>query len=185
MPIPERDAVESAPTDFCKCGLPDKWARDPSLPVEFDATLNEYHLVRGTKRRWFTVMHYCFWCGGRLPESTRGRLFTEPEKGELEEVQSVLADARSRADVFRIFGEPDASFDWSDDDEALNSQVWNVKKWDKSFRYSTRWNSLDVIVLEYPDGSVEYACAGKYVGLPNDVGPPVSCCRKPWWKFWK
>jgi hypothetical protein len=50
----------------CDCGLLGRAARNPQLPVEFDAELNEFNIVHAYGK---LRIHHCFFCGGRLPES--------------------------------------------------------------------------------------------------------------------
>src|SRR4051794_25901079 len=88
----------------CECGHPERWVVDPHFPVEFDERMNEYHLVH-KGARW--QMRYCFWCGGRLPESKRGTFFTKPDDAEMAEVRALLKGAKSHEDVLRILGPPD------------------------------------------------------------------------------
>ncbi len=107
------DTPEERP---CTCGLPEKWAQAPNFPVKFDAEVNEYCLVYGKRGRWHHVMRYCFWCGGRLPESTRGKLFTEPSQAEMAEIRRMLAGARSAEEILATLGQPDEIIDWYDFD---------------------------------------------------------------------
>jgi hypothetical protein len=68
----------------CKCDWLEHAADDPKCPVEFDAELNEYHLVRGPKD--YLLIYYCPFCGGSPPKSRRGRLFhalTDTERQRL------------------------------------------------------------------------------------------------------
>ena len=88
----------------CECGMPARCAANPMIPIEFDEKMNEYHLVRDGSE---TQMRYCFWCGGRLPESNRGLFFTTPSESEKAEVKELLKGARSHDDVLSILGPAD------------------------------------------------------------------------------
>src|SRR5262245_35957738 len=139
----------------CGCGHPDRWVRDPHIPVEFDKRMNEYHLVRDGAR---TMMRYCFWCGGRLPESKRGSFFTTPDGGEMAEVESLLQRAKSHEDVVQILGAPDEVVDLGGFHIANGGAV--IARWDQHYRYSTRWKTL---VLEVPvilEGRFTYSMRG-------------------------
>jgi hypothetical protein len=179
--VAETQAADGAEPRLCDCGFPERWARDPSVPIEFNPKVNEYYLVAGTKGGMHHVMHYCFWCGGRLPESKRGELFTEPAESEMAQVRAVSAEAKSAADVLRVLGEPDATFDWVDtDDPELNG----AKKWDKCYRYSSRWKTLVVNVMEFSDGSIEWAVHGHFLGSSGAYCGADEPGHKPWWRFW-
>ena len=173
--------MDTSEREFCQCGKPEKWARHPAFPVEFDAELNEYYMVHGKKQPRNHIMRYCFWCGGRLPESKRGELFTEPDEGEMAEVRTLLAEARSAADALRVLGEPDNTVDWV---EGPEPELYASKKWTKCHQYSSRWKTLVVNVLEFSDGSYSLAVPGQFVGASNKCRCANEPGNKPWWKFW-
>lgn len=93
----------------CECGYPARWASDPMSPVQFDERLNEYQLL--LQNRGYARMRFCFWCGGRLPESKRGTLFTSMDDAELTEARSLLSGAKLFEDVVRVLGPPDETLD--------------------------------------------------------------------------
>ena len=160
----------------CTCGMPANWAANPVYPVEFDEITNEYHL--SCKSR-IAVMRYCFWCGGRLPASKRGELFTTPSEEEKEEVQRLLSNAESAEDAVRLFGPPDESHEW---DESATGGFENVVRWKRTLRYSSRWKTLILDVQEMPDGKISYAICGQCAG-PTTHEEPNQPSR--WWEFWK
>lgn len=151
----------------CKCGHPARWIFDPHYPVEFDEQMNEYHLVRDGAR---AVMRYCFWCGGRLPESKRGMFFTMPDKAEMDEIHSLLANTKSLADVFRILGPPDETL------ESPGSQIGRGRAiyWERTHRYSTRWKSLHLDFADLPDGPLLSTISGRQSANPK----PMTAKRK-------
>ena len=147
-------------TKTCECGHPERWAADPTWPVEFDERMNEYNLVHdGVK----AIMRFCYWCGGRLPDSKRGDFFTTPDETELAEVRALLADAKTAEDVFRILGSPDETHDWKE--PARPSYVdGKTIRWKRTFRYSTRWKTLILDVYDMPDGRISFSTYGHYTG---------------------
>ncbi len=98
MPPPKEKGV-------CKCEWLERAADDPKCPVEFDAGLNEYHLVLGPKN--FRMIYYCPFCGGRAPKSRRDRLFHTLTDKERQRLVSLTKDMRTLQDVTAAFGEPD------------------------------------------------------------------------------
>ena len=58
----------------CDCRTLERLSKEPSIPIEFDAKLNEYRL-RGTVGEQIMIYH-CPFCGGRTPNSRRAELFT-------------------------------------------------------------------------------------------------------------
>jgi len=178
--------MEAPEERACTCGLPEKWAQAPNFPVKFDAEVNEYYLVYGKRGRWHHVMRYCFWCGGRFPQSTLGRLFTEPSEAETAEIRRMLAGVRSTEDILRILGDPDEIIDWYEFDAEDESVCRSERTWKRCFRYGSRWKTLTLDVFDYsdsPDAGPAYAFCGKHI-----AGPPRSSRRpaaaKPWWKMW-
>jgi hypothetical protein len=89
----------------CKCEWLERAADDPKTAVEFDAKLNEYHLVRGPKD--YLVIYYCPFCGGSPPKSRRDRLFHKLTDAERHRLVTLTKDMRTVEDVTRAFGEPD------------------------------------------------------------------------------
>jgi hypothetical protein len=89
----------------CKCEWLERAANDPECPVEFDAKLNEYHIVRGPND--YFMIYYCPFCGGRAPQSRRSRLFHTLTDAELQRLVNLTKDLRTVQEVTRAFGEPD------------------------------------------------------------------------------
>ncbi|QDT48905.1 hypothetical protein Pan258_29520 [Symmachiella dynata] len=160
----------------CTCGLPDKWAANPEFPVEFDEMTNEYQL---SCERSIAMMRYCFFCGGRLPDSKRGELFTTPSQEEKEEVQRLFSNAKTAEDALRMLGPPDETHEW---DESATRGFENVVRWKQTLRYTSRWDSLILDVQEMPDGKISFVICGKYTGRTTHQVPNQP---SRWWEFWK
>ena len=88
----------------CKCEWLERAAGDPKTPVEFDADLNEYHIVCGPKD--FLMVYYCPFCGGSAPKSRRDRLFHTLPDAERERLVTLTKEMRTIEDVTRAFGKP-------------------------------------------------------------------------------
>jgi hypothetical protein len=142
---------ENTAQKACNCGYPAKWAADPNSPIIFDETLKEYRVLLKDSRSCH-IMRYCIFCGGKLPKSKRQELFSVLDKGEVDCVNAELAGAKSIADVYHRLGKPDAIEPVCQSD------------YSQQLRYSSRWTSLDLIVIERLDGTIEYLCGGKYIG---------------------
>jgi hypothetical protein len=89
----------------CKCQWLERAADEPTCPVEFDAELNEYHLVRGPKD--YMMIYYCPYCGGSAPKSRRDRLFHRLTDIEQHRLVNLTKDMRTLQDVTTAFGEAD------------------------------------------------------------------------------
>jgi hypothetical protein len=154
------DGMASDELRIGDCGMPDRWVVDPHFPVEFDEEMNEYHVVHKGAR---AQMRYCFWCGGRLPESKRGTFFTTPDMAEMAEVEALLKGAKSHEDVVRILGPPDEVHDLGGftKDKATGGVV---ARWDQHYRYSTRWKTVVLHVPVLLEGRFYYSIHGHYLG---------------------
>jgi len=142
----------------CQCGEPQRWAAKSNSPIEFDARLNEFHLVyQGA----YGLLRYCFVCGGRLPESRRGELFSQPSETEVEEVRRLIGAAKNLQDVLAALGKPDDTFDG---ETIRKNPVANELQWQRLLRYSSRWKTLVLDVLELPEGGITYSVSGQYLG---------------------
>ena len=145
--------------------MPEKWAVDPTFPVTFDAKFNEYTVVCGADQRGKAMMHYCFSCGGLLPESKRGTFFTEPSAVEMGEVKRIMEQVRDSKTMRAILGEPDYESPRSNDEASLeHARIYNVRQYTTQYTYNSRWQTLSLFVQEQEDGSVRYFLAGKYKG---------------------
>src|SRR5262245_22102219 len=145
----------------CQCGEPQRWAAKSNSPIQFDARLNEYHLVCGDA---YGLLRYCFFCGGRLPDSKREALFSIPNDAEQEEVRRLIGTAKNLQDVLAMLGKPDETFD---EETCREYAVANELRWKRLYRYSSRWKTLVLDVLEQPEGGISYVVSGRYIGGPD------------------
>lgn len=91
--------------EICDCGSLQHMADEPNCPVEFDAGLNEYHIVH--QGGGYSMIYYCPFCGGRVPKSRRDRLFQTITDAEQHRLCELTKGMRTVEDVIRAFGEPD------------------------------------------------------------------------------
>ncbi len=90
----------------CNCGMLARLAEDPRDPVEFDARLSEYHILR-KDGGGYTLMHFCPACGGRAPKSKRDSLFHKLTSAERHRLTELTKNLRTVQDVVTALGEPD------------------------------------------------------------------------------
>jgi len=57
----------------CNCGQLARLAEDHRSSIEFDAQLNEYHILR-SDGSGYSLIHFCPICGGSAPKSRRDNL---------------------------------------------------------------------------------------------------------------
>jgi hypothetical protein len=92
----------------CDCGWLERAANDPSNPIGFDPTVNEYYLKSGSSEGEARhVINFCPWCGGDAPVSHRDGLFevVTPEEGI--RLKQLWTNLRTRQDVLNAWGPPD------------------------------------------------------------------------------
>lgn len=171
--------VNNFDTKTCECGHPERWAADPTCPVEFDERMNEYNLVHDKAK---AIMRYCYWCGGRLPDSKRGNFFTTPSEEELAEVRSLFAKAKTADDVLHILGSPDETHDWKEPTSPSYVDKKTIR-WKRTFRYSTLWKTLILVVYEMPDGKITFSWYGHYIG--EQKKEKTTDDTSQWWQFWR
>jgi hypothetical protein len=149
----------------CACGLPEKWAKDPRVPVRFDARTNEFSIVYESRGQGEWVMRYGPSCGGSMPESRRGSLFTEPDDAEVGEITELMRGVGDVAAMREVLGEPDQISDWDSTEELeQEARLYGTQRWTRAFTYGSRWTSLVLFVHEFEDGSVTYGYHGRYKG---------------------
>lgn len=139
----------------CGCGAVQDLVSDANCPIEHDADLNEYNIVSLDKHAGYRL-YFCFFCGGRLPESRRDALYLEPSPKEVSEVTKLLGTVTSIEEARQVLGKPDKV-------SKLNSNgAGKQSSFDeKHHMYSSRWQTLDLTIRERADGFVDYAFAGK------------------------
>jgi hypothetical protein len=92
--------------DECNCGQLARLAQDPRNSIEFDARLNEYHILR-EGGSGYSLIHFCPFCGGRTPKSQRGGLFHQLTEEERHRLSELTKELRTVQDVLAALGEPD------------------------------------------------------------------------------
>lgn len=91
--------------DICDCRTLERMADEPKCPVEYNAELNEYHIVGEDSGHW--LIYYCPFCGGSTPKSRRDRLFHRITGHEQLRLCNLTKDLRTAQDVTNAFGQPD------------------------------------------------------------------------------
>jgi hypothetical protein len=158
----------------------ERLVRDKRYPVVFNDVTGEYQL-ESIDGRWRHEIYHCLWCGGCLP-SKRHTLFTEPDPAEQADVVGLISQAKTLAEVVKALGDPDRSTNCSamevPEPYALNAA--SGKRERSIHEYTARWKTLNVVVREFDDGSVDWVIAGKFKGLPAAPKRRLS-----WWWPWR
>jgi hypothetical protein len=146
----------------CDCGALDRAAKDPDLPIEFDAGLNEFTLVHGLGRM---RIYHCWFCGGKVPESLRGTLFAQIPNQERDRLFALVTGVTTVSDLIARLGEPDR--------DSAQGLVIEVPEHDgqaptvKARRLLVYSKLSEVAYVQaevYPEDSVAISLQGKYIG---------------------
>jgi hypothetical protein len=152
--------AEFTKNGYCSCGHPEEWKVNDKIPISYSEELNEYSLMCEGGHEF--IMYYCFFCGGKLPDSTRGQLFSEIDKSEEDEVRSLIEAIDTVGKMREVLGEPDEIVDHDLDDGYY--VLKNKNKCVRWYVYRKRWKSLVLQIGENDDGTLGFSYGGKYVG---------------------
>jgi hypothetical protein len=89
----------------CDCRTLERLSKEPTAPIEFDATMNEYHIV-GTNG-FQSMIYHCPFCGGRTPESRRDDFFMHITHAEMKRLNMLTGHLKTLEEVLAAFGPPD------------------------------------------------------------------------------
>ena len=142
----------------CTCGLLEQWASDSSLAFEFDAALNEFHVLAHDGGH--LMVYYCPRCGGNALPSRRGDLFEEPSEEEIDEYCHLLAGAKTLEDVVKILGQPSQTFDPLNH-PAIQKELYKIKDIKRAFRFCPPGKKIAITAQEMEDGELQLSYAGK------------------------
>jgi hypothetical protein len=148
----------------CHCGTVESLASNRQSPIRYDEKLNEYNLVSGDGEVHYRL-YFCFFCGGKLPASRRADLFTDPSAEEMEDVAKILGKVKSMQQARQVLGAPDETVQAPEC--SLGDDGKSGASYKKQHRYVRRWKTLDLIIREREDGSIDGAFTGKYKGKSN------------------
>jgi hypothetical protein len=151
----------------CECGTLDRAAKDPDLPFEFDARLNEFNLVHGLGRM---RIYHCWFCGGKAPESLRAALFSQVSREEYQRLFRIADACKNVSDVIAFLGPPDRDVPMGSQSgkREAEGQPPQMAAY-RHLTYAKLSDSADLNFDLHPDGRVaSYSVSGKYVGTPGE-----------------
>ena len=145
----------------CTCGWLEKCADDPDWPIEYDASLNEFHIImKGSDGQPAQGMIYhCFWCGGAAPKSKREEKFLTVGIGEDCRLRSLLRSYTTFEQALSGLGQPDQ--DWAD---GASSTFDNKTTSYRCVLYEKLSSTADVRLVDYPGKQFGIEICGKYIG---------------------
>jgi len=132
--------------------------------------MNEYHLSHYDHGS-YSVLYYCFFCGGKMPESKRGTFFEEPDPLEVAEFSRLAEQVSDVKSMREVLGEPDSIHHWTDpkDEEGKRlAKAYGIRRsYKTSYSYDSRWKTIDAGFNEEDNGHIYYVIGGKYKGRPE------------------
>lgn len=143
---------------ICSCGFPSKWAADPELPIVFDSKTNEYNLRRNSGG--YSVMRFCYWCGGALPKSKRDEFFHKMDKNEKRQMLRLLERIHNVGDMRKVLGPPDREVAYPPDDP-VQQKIYGTPRAIRFYQYYNRWRTICLNFNEFKGKRVNASFAGK------------------------
>ncbi len=162
--MPEKPHSGSVTAEPCKCHALEDAANEPSCPVSFDESVNEYQI--DDRDGGHRVIYHCFFCGGAAPKSKRARLFATIPRDEVERLRDLATGCATLDDVIRKFGEPndDMAEGHGDMTRETDGKPPTVKYY-RVLRYSNLSETAEVDFVDYgPSRGVRTSFHGKYIG---------------------
>ena len=106
MRKPNRFSVTKTP---CSCGCLKHGARDPLLPIRFDAKLNEYSFEHslGRNKTISMIIYHCPMCGGVASESRRSELSVRVSKREVVRLTAMPQGLKTVESIDNALGKAD------------------------------------------------------------------------------
>ena len=141
----------------CRCGKPGRWARDSSLPVHYDPSLNVYELRMKHGQRLH--LGFCPACGGQLPRIRIEDIASEPSKTDMEQIMEKVRPARTIEQLIDILGPPDEKHGPLKADP-VDIQNYGVKDIKQSLEYNHLTPTANLHVTESEDGTLKYSFSG-------------------------
>lgn len=138
-------------------------AEDPSGPVHWDASVEEYNFTtteEGGRSSFFRI-YFCPWCGIRLPQGRRSELLARPSEADVQVLRSRLEGATTVAEVISRIGEPDRLWPGYSPTPA-QVRLYGMKPTLRQLDFLRVSPSVEVTIKEFEDGSIRIL----YSGLP-------------------
>jgi hypothetical protein len=139
----------------CECRALERWSKEPTVPIEFDTVMNEYHIVGTNGSR--SMIYHCPFCGGRTPESRRDDFFMHITEAEMQRLTMMTGHLKTLDEVLAAFGPPDCDFPTghgvTKDDEAGRP----VTTYYRSLTYENLSPAAKVVVTVHVDDRVQFS----------------------------
>ena len=164
-------SIFSKTNELCDCNTLQDAADNPHLPIEFDAKLNEFHLVydvNGGKGQM--NLYHCFLCGGKAPGSKRHLQFATISDDERFRLRELINPLKTLDNVLTVLGKPDQ--DYADGVMVMLPETEDNPHKEQAYRslvYEKLSDVADVRVTVYPNERVGIGFTGKYTGNKNEA----------------
>lgn len=159
----------------CTCRFLENRSRDPDWPIEFDARLNEYHIVtNGAFGRGQGMIYHCPWCGGEAPRSSHQQLFATVSSSEDFRLREMVRAYRSYDDAKYALGPPDwEPFPGTTVTKPASDVYKPIAEAFREAHYKNLSGVADLVLVDYPNRQMGVRVAAKYIGLPGEkpMGP--------------
>jgi hypothetical protein len=151
----------------CTCAYLQRAAEEPTIPIDFDAEMNEFHITG--KDGGHSVIYHCPFCGGAAPRSRRASFFATITHDEQRRLAKLTTGLATIDDVIARFGKADQDLAeglviHTAESETEPSRIRSYR----TLRYCNLSETADVDFTDYgPDRGVSATFRGKFLGRPK------------------
>lgn len=149
----------------CGCKWFERAAEDPDMPVIFDETTNEFHLVH-LNGKGYSLFYHCPFCGGRAPESLRASLFACVSHEETVRLHLLTENIRTEEEMRAAHGEPDRVLPVSGGSTTKGSETEAPETvvGGRCLVYGNLSETAEVRVKIDRYGKLKFSFSGKFIG---------------------
>ncbi len=170
---PKKPTASSVTDQPCTCGSLQRAAEEPSNPIVFDATMNEYRLkhfdLEGTGQHGYGVIYHSVFCGGAAPRSQRGTFFVQITTAETRRLKALASGLRTVEDAIAKLGKPDEDHPtgMTTQSPATDTEPSIVRSY-RLLRYTRLSETANVMFVDYgPERGLSMTLESKYIGPPR------------------
>lgn len=153
---------------FCECNWLEHAAKEPSIPIVFDAAMNEYQLVVGSDGQGRGMIYFCPFCGGAAPKSIRESYFATIPTEETMRLSELGKSLKDESEIREALGAPDEEIDHGGSTtNPGNEDIPPAQRFFTSLHYNKLSETADVHFDIGPNGRASMELTGKYLGKPK------------------
>lgn len=146
-------------SDKCACNYVCRLLEQDAYPIAFNEEFREYCII-DAQGRGESLLHFCFACSGRMPESVRDQSFYPQSEAEKNQLSAKLKSLKSIDEVIAVLGKPDYEHGGRKED-LLRNGIYELVGIKRTLEYRCVAKTFVLQVLENQDEKVTFFFAGK------------------------